>query len=343
MDYHPFIPVYKRLTEFYRGKILNQELTTGNKVDSISKVMSRHSVSRETAKLVLKNLVNEGLAISVQGKGTFIASQPEIKKEWAVVMPFYSTNLEQLIIHLSLEAHSRGRKVNYYIHYNKAEEEKRIVAELIREGLEAVIIIPNFDESLTAEFYRRLTKWNTRVILADNTMAGSFFNYVIQSYDLGVKRAYDHFLKMNDRNLLLIKEEAWRGKNLVYDLMEQTLRILAGTGENPRELLVLNQVKDLDYEYIIENKIGGILACTDVDSIRITGRLKHWGIKMPSQVSLVSYGNTELTEYFTPSITSIDCKYKEMAKETANLILNNKHKTKPHQIVIQPKLIIRET
>lgn len=327
----------------YRNRIIHQELAPQMKIDSINKIISRHNVSRETAKLVLKNLVNEGLAVSVAGKGTFVTAQPSLKKEWGIVIPFYSSNMEELIDQLSMEAHLKGRKIKYFIDYNKPDEEIRIVGEMIREGLEAIIIVPNFDESLTAGFYRNLNKWNTTLVLVDNTMAGSFFNYVIQSYDLGVKRAFDYFTSVNHKNLLFIKDETWRGQNLVYDLMEQTLRNFVDTSKTERELYVLKQVKDLNYEYVLKNNIGGILTCSDVDSIRLTGKLTHWGVSMPKDVSVVSYGNTELTEYFSPSITSIDCKYREMASCAAGLILNPKRKSKPHQIVIQPELIVRET
>jgi len=50
--------------------------------------MLKHGVSRETAKLVLKNLVKDGLVISVPGKGSFISPQKDIKKEWGIVIPF---------------------------------------------------------------------------------------------------------------------------------------------------------------------------------------------------------------------------------------------------------------
>ncbi len=343
LEQSSFIPVYKRLTDFYRDKIIRQELPPEARIDSINKIISRHEVSRETAKLVLKNLVDEGLALSIPGKGTFVTSTKTIKKEWGIVIPFYSSNLEELINHLNLEAHKRGRKVNFYLDYNTPEEEIRLVGSMIKEGFEAIIIVPNFDESLTAEFYRNLNQWGTKIILTDNTMAGSYFNYVIQSYDLGVKRAFDYLKTKNNKNILFVKDETWRGKNLVYDLMEQTLRGLVEKDTHSMELFVISRVKDLYKEIVLNNNIGGILTCNDIDSIRITGRLKRWEISIPEDVSVISYGNTELTEFFKPSITSIDCHYEEMASRTASLIYNSNNKNERIQHVIQPELIIRET
>ena len=93
---------------------------------------------------------------------------------------------------------------------------------------------------------------------------------------------------------------------------------------------------------IKSKKIGGILSCSDVDSIKVLGRLKNWGIKVPGEVSLVSYGNTELTEFFEPSITVVDSDYSGMASHTAHLIENRGNDIEK-QYVIQPRLIIRNT
>lgn len=88
MKQNSHIPIYKQLANYYRDKIIRQELRAESKIDSINKIMLKHGVSRETAKLVLKNLVKDGLVISVPGKGSFISPQKDIKKEWGIVIPF---------------------------------------------------------------------------------------------------------------------------------------------------------------------------------------------------------------------------------------------------------------
>ena len=96
-------------------------------------------------------------------------------------------------------------------------------------------------------------------------------------------------------------------------------------------------------KFLAKNKIGGILCCTDAESIRVLGRIKKWGVNIPSEISLVSYGNTELTEYFEPPITSLDCQYSEMALKTAELIKKGKHSGLLEQHIVNPKIIIRKT
>lgn len=343
MQKNHFIPIYQRLTDFYQQKILSQEYLPDQRIDSISRIMDRHSVSRETAKLVLKRLIGEGLVISKAGKGTFISSQKSLKKVWGMIVPFYSSNIEQLIGYLQEEARKRGRELVYFFDYNNAVEEKQLVGTMIFEGYEAIIVVPNYNEMTTAEFYRKLIPGNTKVMLVDNTMAGSYFRYVIQSYDLGVKRAIDYLAHQGSGNLLLVKNEIWKGRNLLHELMEDTFRTLVEERYPERKLYVISSVGNLNIRYLQKNEICGVLCCIDTDAIRVVGRLKQWSLKIPGQVSVVSYGDTELTKFFDPPITAIDCKYEEMASRTAQLLDENQDNKLTEQYIIQPELIIRKT
>ena len=338
-----FIPLYRRLTEFYQHKILNQDYLPDQRIDSISRIMDRHGVSRETAKLVLKQLIADGLVVSKAGKGTFINSQRTLKKIWGMIVPFYSSNIEQLISCLQEEAKIRGRELVYFFDYNNAEEEKQLVRTMILEGYEAIIVVPNFNEMTTSEFYRKLMPGGSKVMLVDNTMAGSYFRYVIQSYDLGVKRALDYLVLQGDGNFLLVKNEIWKGRNLLHEVMENTFRKLIEEQYPSRRLFVLSRVNDLNIDYLLNNGIDGILCCSDLDAIRVVGRLKLWNVEIQKTVSVVSYGDTELTQFFDPPITAVNCKYDEMAKQTAKLLDEDLENGLTEQYVIQPELVIRNT
>lgn len=246
-----------------------------------------------------------------------------------------------LISNIYSEAKLRGKELSYYLHYNNPNEEIRVLGELIQKGYEAVIVVPNYDESYTSEFYRRVFAGNTNIILADNTMAGSYFNYVVQSYDLGVKRAFDYLIKQGEGNFLLINDDRWHGSNLVFELIERTLNTFIQIYSPNSELFVISHMDDLNEDFIKRGGITKVLSIKDSNTIIFIGRLKQWGLYCSDRISIVSYGNTELTKYFSPAITAIDCNYGQMAQEIANLIEDDVSENR--QFIIQPKLIIRET
>ena len=338
-----FVPLYQRLFNHYREKIITQEYSAGDRIDSITRIMERHNVSRETAKIVLSKLNEEGYIIKKSGKGSFVTYARELEKAWGIMVPFMSSNIEDLIGHLFLEAQKINREIRYVLHYNEPEEEMRQVGSMIRNGYEAIMIVPNYDESLTADFYRKLNAGNTMMVLLDNTMVGSFFNYAIQSYDLGVKRAYNYLSVQNDKNLLFVKDETWRGKNLVHELMEQSLQHFIARQSPGRKLFTVSGLRNLDHQYFVSKNIGGVLCCTDTDAVRLTGRLISYKMKIPGEVSLVCYGNTELTMAGSVPLTVIDCKYPEMARTAASLVFCKDCSRQTQQFVIEPELVIRGT
>ncbi len=340
---HPFIPIYQKLKDHYKDKIISQEYPPGYKIDSINKIIIKQGVSRETAKLVLKQLQDEGLIITKQGKGSFVVHHRKTKDIWGMIIPFYSSNMEQLIYHLNFEAQRRGKQFTYFLGYNNPDEEKHLVSKMILQGYEAIIVVPNYDESKTAEFYRNLIQGNTQVILTDYTMSGSYFKYVVQSYDLGVKRALGYLAKNHSGNLLLMKNESWKGRNMLIELMEQSFILLCVQEFPEKEVKVLSQMNDLSMSFIKNNNIRGVLCFNDIDAIKVLGRLRMWGVVVPDQIKLVNYGNTELTNFFEPEISVIDCLYEEMAIKTATLIDMGKDTGPYEQHIIQPKLIIRKT
>ncbi len=345
MHTKPYIPIYKNLISKYKEEIIEQKFPPGGKIDSITQIRQKHNISRETAKLVLKTLAEEGLIIQKAGKGSYVTEHGPRKEMWGIIIPFYSVQTEELLNTIMHQASLSNKKVEYFINNNDWKEEIRLVGLLIAERYEAVLIIPTFDESKTADFYRQLVTSGTLVALLDHTMAGSWFPYAVQSYDLGVTRAVEYLLSVTENNLLFVRNETLAGRNMVQELMEKTFIHKVESYNRTRKSFVANNLSILTNNYLNSNAISGILCADDLVAIRLLGRLKSSGIKIPEEVSLVSYGNTELCLYSSPRITSVDCHSKEMAEKIANIIYahNKGEDTSFSQFIIQPKLIVRET
>jgi DNA-binding LacI/PurR family transcriptional regulator len=340
-----FVPIYRQLFDFYKVEIITQRNAPGSRIDSIAEIQSRHRVARETAKQVLKLLAGEGLIIQKPGKGSFAADLRPLKKAWAVALPFYSIHYEYLLGLLSEHAHALGRKFRHFLYYNNWQEEIRQVGGLVNERYEAIIVIPTLDESKTASFYARLQARGSTVALLDHTMAGSFFPYAIQSYDLGVQRGLRYLFGFNEGAVAFIRNEIWAGRNMVQDMMEETYRKMIAERHGAGGPLVIERAGDIDAAFFKNNAIGGIFCCDDADAVRIIGRSWDQGIIAGKDYRLVSYGNTELARYFTPGISSIDPHSEEMASYIADIV-NNAIKgedTGLSQFVVQPDLVIRET
>jgi len=339
------IPIYRQLYDFYREAIILQKVKPGSRINSINEIQKEHSVARETAKLVLNKLADDGLIVKKSGKGSFVADLGPKKKVWGVIIPFFSAYIDNLLHFIKIHADKKGRIIEHYVDYNNPLEEVRLVGNLINQRYEAVMVVPVSDEKKTADFYRNLVSGGTVVTMLDHTMAGSKFPYAIQSYDLGVKRAVAYLLSKTSKNLVFIKNEVWAGTNMVQVIMEESFKNFVEEASPARKGFVIDQIRNIEREYMDTADIGGIFCCDDMDAVRVIGRLKSEGYTIPGDVAVVSYGNTELSSYFTPRITSIDCHLEQMAEKTADIINSNISgvDTRMSQFVFQPEIIIRDT
>ncbi|MBN1781978.1 GntR family transcriptional regulator [bacterium] len=340
-----FVPIYQKLYNYYREAIITQKYRPGDRISSINEMIDDYGIARETAKSVLKMLSEDGLIIQKPGKGSFVTDLGPLKKKWGVVVPFFSTHVEELIFYLNQEAIKLGRELEHFVDYNNWEEEIQLVGRLINQRYEAVIVIPTFDETETASFYTRLKSGGTVVSLIDHTMAGSYFTYVIQSYDLGVKRAVSHLLQRPSGTLAFVKNNIWLKRNMVQELMQDSFQNFISENRSGHDSIIISNVHDISKAFIIDNKIRGFFCCDDNDAIRVIGRLKEWRIRIPGDISIVSYGNTEMAKYYSPAITSIDPHSREMAATTASIVQQklNGEDVSYSQFVLQPQLIVRET
>jgi DNA-binding LacI/PurR family transcriptional regulator len=338
----PFVPLYEQLVAFYRQSIVSTRLLPGERVDSISQIQGRHRVSRETAKRVLNQLESEGYIIQRAGKGSFVADLGPKLRRWGMVLPFFSVQYEDLVAHITRLARLAGRDVVRYFDYNNWEEEIRLVEKMQEDRYEAVLIVPTLDESRTWQFYSGLPPRGSRLMLLDHTMSYRDFNFVIQSYDLGVVRAMDHLLNRRPGGVAFVANEGWTGRNMVLELMTETYRETLPKRRPGFEPLIYERATMVDAGDLKSRGVTGIVCCDDVSAIRAVGRLREQGVAIPGEMGVVSYGNTDLAKYFTPALTSIDPHNEEMAGEVA-AFLNAEGAGGLIQYVVQPELVVRET
>ncbi len=340
-----FVPIYEKLCEKYRKDILDRKLGPGDRVDSINSLMKNHAVSRETAKRVLGLLADEGLIVQRPGKGSFVADLRPKQKIWGIVLPFYSTQYEDLLARITTNAAALDREVRHVCDYNNWQEEVRLVGTMLNERYEAILVIPTLDESRTRDFYERLSPKDSPVILLDHTMTNNAFPCVIQSYDLGVVRAMNYLLEQKEGGVAFVRDQFWGSRNMIQELMVETYQAFMERYRPGFEPLVVAFPEQVEFDHLKSEGVTGIFCCHDIGAIQILGRLREQDVRVPQDVNVVSYGNTALARYFTPGISSIDPHHDEMVRNLVEMLKPEMGdgKVEQEQFVIQPDLIIRRT
>lgn len=73
------VPLYLQIAEQFRGLIARGELMPGARLPTEEELITRFDLSRITVRKALGMLVEDGILVRRQGKGTFVASPPKVQ------------------------------------------------------------------------------------------------------------------------------------------------------------------------------------------------------------------------------------------------------------------------
>ncbi len=339
------VPIYRKIIDDYKRALLEHRLMPGDRIESISELQRNYKISRETAKKVLNLLADEGLIEQHAGKGSFVARPGEKQTVWGVVLPFYSVQYEDLLSRIAGRLAPHGRELRHFCDYNGWENEIRMVGSMLRENYEAIIVIPTMDETRTKDFYLKRPSFGSPIVFLDHTMTNYDYPCVIQSYDLGLVRGMRYLLENTGGTVALVKNDLWSGMNMIQEHLVETYEDFLGKRRPGTKPLVLSRVNDLTAEFVRARGIEGIFCCDDVSAVQAIGHMREQGMRIPGDVRVVSYGNTDIARFFTPAITSVDSCNGEMASAIVELLgpVMSGGAIENRKCVAQPAVIVRET
>lgn len=92
-------------------------------------------------------------------------------------------------------------------------------------------------------------------------------------------------------------------------------------------------------------KPEAICSCSDFSALGAIKWLKDHNYGIPEDVAISGFGNDPITEYLTPTMTSVDQKSIEMGRAAASLFLEEMkaEATGQRRVLLPPELILRES
>lgn len=93
-----------------------------------------------------------------------------------------------------------------------------------------------------------------------------------------------------------------------------------------------------------KNKPDAIFAMSDRLAVGAMECIKKFGLKMPNDIGLIGFNNEPITKLLSPSISTIDQPAFEMGKKAARMFIQlvNNNDLKPEDVVLTPRLVVRE-
>lgn len=261
--------------------------------------------------------------------------------------PYYA----QLFIACEVAAQKRGYNVLLCNFMSDKEQEREQLEKLQEQRVDAIIQIGGTVDDLDSdveyvEFINNLINDRPVVVTGklDGTECYSVRIDAMKTMDL----LMEHLLALGHRDIALVG-----GRMDVLSTFEKVQRyrqILRKHQIAFREELIISTrdyVNDSAYERMNELLGVGIrptavIAINDFSAAGIMRSIHEHGLRIPEDISLVSYDNTFIAELLMPKLTSIDYdydRYGELLIETAVGTLEGKEY--PRLQLVMPTLIVR--
>jgi len=153
------LPLYKQIQQDIRRMITIGKLREGDRIPSEKELADTYHVSQITSKNALIGLMEEGLLVRMQGKGTFVAKQQEhatfevYKEEWnglnarsgriGLILPTMKTKVDQRFLnYIEKYASQYGFELMLRITRESQEEESKVISAFLQQGVDGIIIFP---------------------------------------------------------------------------------------------------------------------------------------------------------------------------------------------------------
>ncbi len=325
---------------------------SGSSITTVSRVMNKtdYPVSQELKDRILQ------AAKALDYKPNLFGQMLKrgVNKEIGIVVPNISNPYySQLVSVLEVEFMEQGYTTNICSSFNDAEVERTHLEQLAQRQVSGVIISAVGDPEEIAE---ELESENLPVVFFDQDYSDSDYNNVSFNFYKSSCIAVELLIENDLTNIAFLTPSLRRkSRRQIYQGYKDTLD--KHTIEvNPNWLIQLDKDKREADDYnmghllakqLIKNESlpEAIVTVNDVTAFGIINTLVKSNIKIPEDISVISFDDIAFSKMFTPALTTMKQPSTETGLETAKMLLAqiNDETIEHHTVMIEPELIIRDT
>ena len=352
--------VYTRKHEKIRQWILDSirkgEIVPGDIIPSEAELCRKFDAARGSVRQAISGLVNEGWLRSRKGVGTFcVMKDRQLTMDIGLVCFFSGSYIFPRISRgCDQVAHRRG----FHIVLNQSEDdparEREILEKLRHRGVDGILIEPVFDGSVgtgaspsNADLLEQIDAAGTPVILLDNYFPGRSFTRVAMDDAAGGRLVAAHLLERGHRNVGIICDSGYLPKRLRRD---GAVSSLAEAGAAPREEWLIDYKGPVSSGraagalQALFDRAGALQAgsqgdgsqggppsggslptafiCTsDEEAVELYKVAGSRGVRIPQDLSVISFDNSSLADLPGISLTSVDHPGQYMGELAVQLLL----------------------
>lgn len=288
-------------------------------VSTISKALNNsYEISAETRKIIIDYANQHNYRPNRLAKSLKIGHTNSIG---VIVNSFFSsTFLAQVLDGIHKASNEVGCDIIIMQSYENVANEKACLDSLISKGVDGILLSP-VSETSNSDYINLINEKHCPVVLFDR------LNPEIKTTKIGVNEykgaleATQHLIDINRKRILFITGDKFGDNNQRIQGFKKALKNL-DIPINPRYMVfcslentdemdakISNSILELREQNIAPNAIFG---ATDVITTRSLGILAKLKIKVPEEIAVIGFANTDIAFSLNPSLSAIRQPAKDM-------------------------------
>ncbi|NMA66618.1 MAG: substrate-binding domain-containing protein [Clostridiaceae bacterium] len=327
---------HKEISNIIKDEIKSGNYQIGDKIQGENILSERFKVSRQTIRRALSTLEHEGYLERIQGSGTYVkrtSIQNSSQNKTICVMttylddyifPFIISGIEKVLA-------AAGYEISLKLTRNKITTERSNLISLINsnicglivEGTKTALPNPNLD------LYKEL---NNIPILFINSfyhqLDNEQLNYIVVDDKGGAYKAVKHLIDNGHKKISgIFKVDDIQGHSrfdgfvtALYDvgLSFDESNVIWYSTETRQDIFSVENAQALVDKL---KDCTGVVCYNDEIAVLLIRALQTINKKVPDDISIVSFDNSQLSHLFKMGITSISHPGSELGEKAANSIL----------------------
>lgn len=347
-----------QLAASLRAAIREGSFVAGDLIPSERELMERHRLSRTTVRRAIQLLIDEELLQRVPGSGTYV-SQPEAPRAASpltldalgLLVPTLANPLfGELSDAIAGEASARG----YHLlvgrsEFEPATEEEHLTRYASNPGVRGVLAVPGAS-SISAASRQRLAERGIPMVLLVRGGERADCDAVSTDHVRGAQQLVEHLIGLGHRRIAYVRSSRPQDDSHIrgYELALREADIplvpeLIQTVEADAE-----QAGFLGAQALLQRgtAFSAIFARIDLTALGVLRALREAGLRVPEDVSVVGFDNTQLSAHLQPPLTTVDHTIAEIGRQAVQLLLDRvegRYHGPPRRLIIQPGLVLRKS
>jgi DNA-binding LacI/PurR family transcriptional regulator len=353
-----------------RYKVIKNQLVTeiagmnvNDRLPSRLELCKRLDTTRMTVDKAIKELVSEGVLISRQGDGTFVAAakeEPSVHAgSWGVIVPDVTDGFYSKIVR-GVENVAQGYGINVILCNSDFDFDKQeqYIKRLSYSGVSGLIIVPvvcgeNRENHL---LYNQLSELKVPFVFCARNAYGINAPVVTSNNFYGGYIATKHLLGKGYRHIAYISQQKY---NASIDRCQGYIEALLENGiEINRKLIIIMDDKSHTqpdgYEMMkkilaSDQVVDAVFCFCDKITPGVYQAISEAGLAVSNDIGVIGYDNTDICEKLNPAVTTVAYKSLEIGTKAAEILykLVNKENFSDFSdfeyYLFQPELVVRDS